>query len=428
MKAITQDYSLEYAKQLDHMDELAHLREEFYVPDGMIYLDGNSLGLISKRAERTMLEMLESWKTQTIDGWTQGARPWFFLPESLSKQMAALVGADAEEVIITGSTSTNIHQLVSTFYQPSGNRTKIMATDLDFPTDIYALQSQLRLKGYDPETHLIRVASRDGRMIEEDDIIAAMSEEISVILLPTVLYRSGQLLDIKRLTAEAHARGIIIGFDGCHSVGSIPHYFSDWDVDFALWCNYKYLNGGPGGVASLYVNKKHFGRVPGLTGWYSSNKSKQFDMEHNLTVEHTAGAYQIGTPHIFSIAPLIGALEIFEMTSIEQIREKSLHISRYMVELINHELPGLGYVLANPQEDDRRGGHISLEHDEAIRICKALKQNHVIPDYRSPNVVRLAPVALYTTYADVWQTVQILKNIIVEKQYEAFDTKRGVVA
>ncbi|GAB6988003.1 kynureninase [Paenibacillus pini] len=428
MKAITKDFSLDYAKQLDASDALAPLRNEFYVNDDLIYLDGNSLGLISKRSERTMFELLESWKTHNIDGWTQGERPWFFLPESLSKQMAALVGAEAEEVIITGSTSSNIHQLVSTFYQPQGKRTKIMATELDFPTDIYALQSQLRLKGFDPDQHLIRVTSRDGRMIEEDDIIAAMSEEVALILLPTVLYRSGQLLDMQRLTAEAHARGILIGFDGCHSVGSIPHYLSDWDVDFALWCNYKYLNGGPGGVASLYVNKKHFGRIPGLTGWYSSNKNKQFDMEHSLTVEQTAGAYQIGTPHIFSIAPLIGSLEIFEMTTIEDIRRKSLHISRYMIDLINEELQGLGYTIANPMDDARRGGHISLEHDEAVRICKALKQNHVIPDYRSPNVVRLAPVALYTTYEDVWKTVQILKSIIVEKQYEAFDTKRGVVA
>ncbi|WP_269669488.1 kynureninase [Paenibacillus sp. GSMTC-2017] len=428
MKAITEDYTLDYAKQLDQMDELAHLREEFILPEGMTYLDGNSLGLMSKRAERTMLEIIESWKTQTIEGWTQGERPWFFLPEALSEKMRVLVGAEPGEVSITGSTSTNIHQLVATFYQPEGKRTKIMATELDFPTDIYALQSQLRLKGFDPETNLVRVTSRNGRLIEEDDIIAAMSDEIALILLPTVLYRSGQLLDIKRLTAEAHDRGILIGFDGCHSVGSIPHYFSEWDVDFALWCNYKYLNGGPGSVASLYVNKKHFGRTPGLTGWYSSNKSKQFDMDHTLTVEYTAGAYQIGTPHIFSIAPLIGALEIFELTSIEAIRKKSLQITKYMIQLIDHELQGLGFSVANPLEDERRCGHVSLEHDEAIRICKALKQNHIIPDYRAPNVVRLAPVALYTTYEDVWKTVQILKNIIVEKQYEAFDTQRGVVA
>lgn len=151
-------------------------------------------------------------------------------------------------------------------------------------------------------------------------------------------------------------------------------------------------------------------------------------MDHSLTVEHTAGAYQIGTPHIFSIAPLIGALEIFELTSIEAIRTKSLHITKYMIQLIEHELEGLGFSVANPLEDERRCGHVSLEHDEAIRICKALKQNHIIPDYRAPNVVRLAPVALYTTYEDVWKTVQILKSIIVEKQYEGFDAKRGVVA
>ncbi|MCR8644035.1 kynureninase [Paenibacillus sp. N1-5-1-14] len=428
MGITTFDNSLDYAKSLDAQDKLSALREEFYIPEGMIYLDGNSLGLLSKRAEQTLLDMLQSWKNYNIDGWTSGEDPWFFLPERLGKLMAPLVGAEPEEVIVTGSTTINIHQLVATFYQPQGNRTKIIATSLDFPTDIYALQSQIRLRGYDPETHLISIESRDGRIIEEDDIIAAMSDEVALILLPTVLYRSGQLLDIERLTAEAHKRGIVIGFDGCHSVGAIPHYFSKWDVDFALWCNYKYLNAGPGGVASLYVNKKHFGRVPGLTGWYSSRKDKQFDMEHTLTVEHSAGAFQTGTPHILSIAPLIGSLEIFAMTSIEEIRAKSLHITQYFTQLVNDALAGLGFTLMNPTEDPRRGGHISLHHEEAVRICKALKDNNIIPDYRAPNIVRLAPVALYVTYEDVWKTVQVLKAIITEKQYEKYDSQRGVVA
>ncbi|WP_442603578.1 kynureninase [Paenibacillus sp. KN14-4R] len=420
--------SLDFAKNLDAQDKLGALRDEFYIPDGMIYLDGNSLGLLSKRAEQTLLNMLQSWKNYHIDGWTTGEEPWFYLPEKLGRMMAPLVGAEPEEVIITGSTTINLHQLAATFYEPKGNRTKIIATELDFPTDIYALQSQIRLRGYDPETHLISIQSRDGRLIEEEDIIAAMTDEVALILLPTVLYRSGQLLDIQRLTEEAHARGIIIGFDGCHSVGAIPHYFSKWGVDFAVWCNYKYLNAGPGGVASLYVNKKHFGRIPGLTGWYSSRKDKQFDMEHQLTVEHSAGAFQTGTPHILSMAPLMGSLEIFAKTSIEEIRIKSLHITQYFMQLVNEDLLELGFTLLNPTEDSRRGGHISLHHEEAVRICKALKANNIIPDYRAPNVIRLAPVALYVTYEDVWKTVQVLKAIIHNKQYEAFDSQRGVVA
>ncbi|MGE5705072.1 MAG: kynureninase [Clostridia bacterium] len=418
-----------YAQQLDANDELAHFRTEFYVKSGTIYLDGNSLGLMSRRSEHTLMELIASWREYGIDGWTQGKYPWFYLSERLGEMSAPLVGARPEEVIVTGSTTVNLHQLAATFYQPAGNRTKIIATELDFPTDIYALQSQLKLHGLDPALHLIRIPSRDGRLIEEEDIIAAMGDDVALIILPTVLYRSGQLLDLERLTTEAHARGILIGFDGCHSVGAIPHEFSKWEVDFAYWCNYKYVNSGPGGVGGLYVNQKHFGRFPGLAGWYSSRKDKQFDMEHTLTLCEHAGAYQIGTPHVLSLAPLIGSLELFAEATLPKLRRKSLSLTRYLMDLIHHELDGMGFVIANPQEDHRRGGHVSLEHEEAVRICKALKEDHrVIPDFRAPNSIRLAPVAMYNTFEEVWRCVQILKQIMLEKSYEKYENKRGVIA
>ncbi|WP_018758022.1 kynureninase [Paenibacillus terrigena] len=421
-------YSKEYARQLDKEDELARFRDEFYMNSESTYLDGNSLGLLSRRAERTLLEVVDAWKTQGIDGWLRGEHPWFYLSEKLAALSAPLVGGSEDEIILTGSTTTNLHQLVATFYKPEGVRTKIMADELNFPSDIYALQSQLQLHGYDPSQHLIQVKSRDRRTIEEDDIVAAMTDEVALIILPTVLYRSGQLLDIERLTAEAHARGILIGFDGCHSVGAIPHHLSKWNVDFAYWCNYKYLNSGPGGVGSLYVNRKHFGRSPGLAGWFGSRKDQQFDMEHNFVPAETAGAFQIGTPHILSMAPLIGSLEIFAEASIEKLRKKSLHITAYMMDLIEQELVGMGFTIGNPKDDLRRGGHICLEHEEAARICKSLKENRIIPDFRAPNIIRLAPVALYTTYYEVWDTVQRLKTIMVEKQYEQFENTRDVVA
>lgn len=422
------DLSNEYACQLDKQDELAAFRNEFYISEGMIYLDGNSLGLLSKRAEESLSELLGSWKRFGIDGWTEGKYPWYDLSERLGGMIAPLIGASPEEVIVTGSTTTNLHQMVATFYEPKGQKTKILADELTFPSDIYALQSQVRLKGYDPDTHLVQVKSRDGRMIEEDDVIEAMTDEIALIVLPSVLYRSGQILDMKRLTEEAHKRGILIGFDLCHSIGSITHHISEWDMDFAVWCNYKYLNAGPGGVGGLYVNKKHFGRRPGLAGWFSSNKEKQFDMEHTLTPAENAGAYQIGTPHLLSVAPLIGSLEIFAEAGMENLRKKSLHITRYMMDLISHELQGMGFTLGNPTDDNRRGGHVYLEHEEAARICKALKVNGVIPDFRAPNGIRLAPVALYNTYEDVWKSVQILKKIMLEEQYKQFENKREVVA
>jgi kynureninase len=416
------------AIHLDKDDSLSRFREEFYIKPNTIYLDGNSLGLLSKRAERTLLDCLNEWKEHGIDGWTKGKHPWFYLSERLGEMMAPLVGAEAEEVIVTGSTTVNLHQLVATFYKPEGKKSKILADELTFPSDIYALQSQLSSRGFDPDTHLIRVKSRDGRFLEEQDIIEAMTDEIALIILPTVLYRSGQILDMKRLTAEANKRGILIGFDGCHSVGAIPHSFSEWSVDFAYWCNYKHLNGGPGSVGGLYVNKKHFGTTPGLAGWFGSKKEKQFDMEHSLTPADSAGAYQIGTPHILSLAPLLGALEIFTEAGIENIREKSLEINRFLMGLVDQELSNLGFKIGSPKEDRRRGGHVSLEHKEAARICKALKENGIIPDFRAPNIIRLAPVALYTSYSEVWKAVEVLKKIMAEKQYEKFKNEREVVA
>lgn len=422
------DSSKSYAQRLDQEDTLAGFREEFYLRAGSIYLDGNSLGLLSKRAERALLGMLESWRTHGIDGWMEGMAPWFYLSERLGEMTAPLVGANSAEVITTGSTTSNLHQLTATFYHPQGRRTKIVADELTFPSDIYALQSQLRLHGLDPDEHLIRVKSQDGRTLDEADIIQSMTDEVALVVLPSVLYRSGQLLDIKRLTAAARERDIPIGFDLCHSIGAIPHDLSAWGVDFAFWCNYKYLNSGPGSVAGLFVHRKHFGHLPGLAGWFSSHKGVQFDMEHHLTPAEDAGAFQIGTPHVLSAAPLWGSLEMFEEAGIHRLREKSLGLTRYLMDLISSELSGMGFTIGNPTEDARRGGHVCLIHEEAVRICKALKGNGVIPDFRAPDVIRLAPMALYTTFEEVWEALQRLKQIMVGKQYEGYEKKRGVIA
>ncbi len=422
------DASKEYAKQLDQQDELASFRDEFYVKEDSIYLIGNSLGLLSKRAEKSLEDLKESWKEYGIDGWTEGNDPWFYMSEKLGEMSAPLVGAKPEEVIATGSTTVDLHQLVATFYKPEGKKTKILADELTFPSDIFALQSQLKLKGYDPTEHLVQVKSPDGRIVEEDDIIDAMTEEIALIMLPSVMYRSGQVLDMKRLTEEAHKRGITIGFDLCHSIGALPHALSEWGADFAFWCNYKYVNAGPGSVAGIYVNEKHLGQAPGLAGWFSSDKNKQFDMDHQLTPASTAGAFQIGTPHMLSLAPLKGSLEIFAEAGINRLRKKSLRLTQYMMDLVEHELIDHGFEIGNPREDHRRGGHVYLEHPEAARICKALKANKVIPDFRNPNGIRLTPTALYNTFEDVWNAIHILKQIMDEEQYKQYENKRGVVA
>src|SRR5699024_9308350 len=270
-------------------------------------------------------------------------------------------------------------------------RTIILADELNFPSDIYALKSQLQLRGLDPKDHLVQVKSSDGDTIQEEDIVKAMTDDIALIILPSVLYRSGQLLDIEKLTKEAHQRGIKIGFDLCHSIGAIPHNLHDWDVDFAFWCTYKHLNGGPGSVGALFVHERHFGTSPGLAGWFSSDKDKQFDMEHTLTPANDAGAFQIGTPHVLSAAPLLGSVDLMLEAGIDNIREKSLQLTAFMMELIEEDLKGFNFVIRNTKEDTHRGAHIFLEHPEAARICKALKMKRIIPDFRKPNGIRLAP-------------------------------------
>lgn len=421
-------WTLEEAQAFDRADEMAAFRERFYLLPDTIYMDGNSLGLCSRDAEQAVFQALEEWKTLGIDGWTEAAPPWFYLAEELGKRESALVGGKPEEVIVAGSTTVNLHQLVATFFKPAGKRTKILTDELNFPSDHYALQSQLLLKGLDPAEHLVLVNSRDGRLIEEDDIIDAMTDEIALILLPAVLYRSGQLLDMARLTAEAHLRGIVIGFDCSHSMGAVPHHFSEWGTDFAFWCNYKYLNAGPGSVGGLYVNERHFGTRPGLSGWFGYRKDRQFDMVHEFEPAETAGAWQIGTTHLLSTAPLLGSLKIFEEAGIERVRAKSLQQTEYMMELIDQLPAALGFSIGNPRAAARRGGHVALEHEEAVRICKALKARRIIPDFRFPNVIRLAPIALYTTYEEIWRTVEALRQIVENREYEAFATERNVVA
>lgn len=423
-----QSTMVEYAKSLDEQDTLGMYRNEFYIRPDVIYMDGNSLGLLSKRAEKSVLTLLDSWKQYGIDGWTQGEHPWFYFSETLSEMCAPLVGASKDEVIITGSTSANLHQLVASFYRPEGKRTKIIADELNFPSDLYAISSQLSLHGFNGDEHMKLVKSRDGYTLQEEDIINAMTNDVALIILPSVLYRSGQVLDIKMLTEAAHERNIMIGFDLCHSIGSVPHELDKWEVDFAFWCNYKHVNGGPGATGGLYVNRKHFGGKPGLAGWFGSDKEKQFDLSTQMTPATNAGAYQIGTPHIMSSAPLYGSLEMFAEVGIDAIREKSLKLTNYMMKLIEHELSEYNFVIANPRETEKRGGHIFLVHDEAARICKALKVQQVIPDFRSPNGIRLAPVALYNSFEDVWKTVQILKLIMKDQRYKKYENKRDVIA
>ena len=419
--------NLEFAKSMDQRDPLRDFRLRFHVKEDEIYMDGNSLGLSSKDAQQTIKRVAEDWKNEGIRIWGMEKGKYFNYPRLIGEKLGELIGAEANEIILNGSITTNLHQALATFYKPSESRYKILVDELNFPTDIYAVKSLIELKGYSEKDALVTVKSRDGREILEEDIIEAMTEDVALVLLPSVLYRSAQLINMEQITEEAHKRGIIIGWDLAHSIGAIPHNFKKADPDFAVWCTYKYLNGGPGSVAGLYINRKHFTREAGLKGWFGNRDDRQFRLEHQFEQAADAGGWLQGSPHMLSIAPLEGSLKIFEEAGIQKIREKSLIITEYLMFLTEKRLIDKGYVIGNPRENHRRGGHVSLEHKEAYRISLALRDYGVVPDYREPNVLRLAPVALYNTYEEIYRLVEILEKISKEKIYRNYSLVRGTV-
>ncbi len=414
------DSGADDAKRRDDADPLSHVRERFVVPDGELYMDGNSLGVFSEDAEQALTDAVEEWRELGIRGWTDADPDWFHYGECLGDRLAPLVGADETEVVVGNSTTVNIHALFSTFYDGG----EVIVNELDFPTDHYAIRAQMANMGHDPDEHLVVVESRDGRTIEEEDVIDALSDETAILFMPSVLYRSGQLFDIERLTAAAHDHGALAGFDLAHSVGSVPHRLSNWGVDFAVWCSYKYLNAGPGAVAGLYVNERHFGTEPGLAGWWGHDKETQFEMKTTFTPAESAGAWQIGTIPVFSAAPLWGSLEPFETVGIDAVREKSLSLTDYLIELVD-DLPE--YDVGTPRDPNRRGGHVAVEHEEAYRIGEALKERGVVVDFRPPNVIRVCPAPLYVGFHDVWRVRDHLREIVETREYESFDRRSGGV-
>ncbi len=418
------------AGRLDRTDPLRRFRKRFHAPQETVYLDGNSLGLLSKDSERTVHEALASWRELGVRGWLEADPPWFYLAETVGARCAKLVGAEADEVVMTGTTTVNIHALVNTFYNPSAGRTRIIADELDFPTDIYALKSVLRRCGLEPAKHLVLVRSRDGRTINEDDVVRAMDSTTALVFLPSVLYRSGQLLDMEYLTLEAHKRNIPVGFDCSHSAGVVPHELSAWGVDFAVWCGYKYLNGGPGATAFLYLNRRHFSREPSLAGWFGSIKERQFDMSLDFEPARSAGGWQISSPSILSASPLLGALAIHEEAGIGPVRDKSLKMTRFLMEMTDGWLgpEPYGFSVGTPREDRRRGGHVSLIHPEAMRIAEALRGRGVVPDFRPPDMLRIAPVPLYNTFTELWGLALHIGDIIDRREYERYPRERKPVS
>jgi kynureninase len=370
---------------------------------------------------------LEQWKALAVEGWTAADPDWFTLAERVGAMTAELIGARADEVVIANSTTVNQHQLLATLFDPAAERRVVLADELNFASDIYALRSHLSLRGLDQNAALVLARSRDSVTLDEDDLIAAMTPDVQLALFPAVLYRSGQLLDLERLTREAHRRDILIGFDCSHSIGAVPHALDRWGVDFAFWCSYKYLNGGPGAAAGLYLNARHHGRAPGLAGWFGHRKETQFRLELDFEPAAHAGALQIGTPNILSIAPLVGTLPVFREAVMERLRRKSLQLTEYLIRLADHALSEFGVTIVTPRQGERRGGHVALRHPAARALGQALRAQGVVPDFRPPDILRLAPAPLYVGFVDCFDAMTKLQALFESRAYEGLVGSGGPV-
>lgn len=392
-------------------------RDAFAYPAGQIYLDGNSLGLMPRAAKERVLARLEQWENEAVGGWEH----WFSLAESLSPSLARLVGAREGEVIATGSITVNLHALLATFYRPTSVKRHLLATELDFPSDLYALRSWAEREG----AELRLIPSRDGRTLHEQDILDALSVDVSLALLPTVLYRSGQLLAVRRITRVARERGVVIGWDAAHSAGCLPHAFHDDGVDFAVWCHYKYVNAGPGAPGGLFVHERHADLTPGLPGWWGHDKRTQFEMRPHFRRAEGAGAYQIATPSILGLSALEGALEVFDELGISRVRERSLELTSYLIDRCDRFLPE--FTLVTPRAPSRRGGHVALAHPQARALSLALRSRGIVPDFREPDILRLAPVALYNSEEELDRTVQVLRQLLDSGEYQSFADQTSTV-
>jgi len=415
------------ARALDEQDELKAYRHEFHLVKDEIYFAGNSLGLLSRRAEQSLRDIIDAWRVLGVRGWTEGQLPWLNLAGQIGAGMAPLIGVSPAEVIVTNTTTINLHQLLATLYEPRSSRNILVADGLIFPSDRYALQSHLKSHGLEPCTHLRLVPSRDGYTLSEDDIVAAMTDDVQLVLLPSVVHHSGQLLDISRLAQESRRRGVILGIDCSHSIGVVPHRFADNGIDFAFWCTYKYLNGGPGSVAGLFLNEKHFGREPGMAGWFGCDEKDLFSGSPILTPACDARAMQISTPCVASMAPLIGSLEMIRVAGIERIRRKSLRLTQFLMDLIRCGLDDYGFEFANPLNEHRRGGHLALVHEAGAQISKAWRAVSVVADFRAPDIIRLAPSPLYTSFHDCYKAISRLQQIMKDRTFQRFPDEPGVV-
>ena len=415
------------ACQLDAADPLAPFRNEFHFPqtdDGRpeIYLVGNSLGLQPKITREFILQELDSWQTRGVRGHFEGELPWMPYHEFLSETMADLVGAKPEEVVVMNTLTVNLHLMMATFYRPRGDRKQILMERQAFPSDFYAVESQARWHGLDPAECIVQVEPEEGHSTfstaQVCQAIETHRETLAMILLPGVQYYTGQVIDMQAVTQKAHEFDIPVGFDLAHATGNIPMKLSEWDVDFACWCTYKYLNSGPGSIGGCFVNSRHSSDPScfRLAGWWGDAKATRFRMENQFRAIPTAEGWQLSNPPILSAAAVRASLEVFRRAGgMQPLREKSLQLTGFFRKCLEQRLPGLVQILT-PEQPEGHGCQLSLKVDlrgiSGKAVFEQLEWVGARTDWREPDVIRAAPVPLYNSFQDVYQFVEELARIM----------------
>jgi len=421
---MTFENSLDFAKQLDAADPLKDFRSKFYIPiingNECIYFTGNSLGLQPKTTQDYVLNELEDWASFGVEGHFHARQPWFSYHEMFPQLLTRIVGALPEEIVVMNQLTVNLHLLMASFYQPTKERFKIICEAKAFPSDQYALETQAKFHGLNPDEVIIEVAPRAGaHIISTEDIISTIknhASETALVIFGGVNYYSGQVFDMKAITQAAHEAGAYCGFDLAHAAGNIALHLHNWDVDFACWCSYKYLNSGPGGVAGAFIHKKHTGNtaLPRLAGWWGHDKATRFQMDKGFHPIPTAEGWQLSNAPVLSMAAHKAALDIFEEAGMENVFDKGQMLSDYLLFIIddlNRSFAKNLIEVITPRKD--KGCQVSLLMIEKGKLVfDALKQNGILADWREPNVIRVAPVPLYNSFEDIWKFGEIIKLIL----------------
>ncbi len=414
----------EFAQKKDAQDPLRSFRNRFHHPvingEPTVYFTGNSLGLQPVAVKDYINIELEDWAKWGVEGHFHGRNPWFSYHELLTEKMAKVVGAKPLETVVMGSLSTNVHLLMVSFYRPEGKRTKIICEAKAFPSDQYILETQVTHHGLNPDTEIIEISPREGEeLIHEEDILAAIKEtgdELALVMIGGVNYYTGQLFDMKTIADAGHAVGAKVGFDLAHAAGNINLQLHDWNLDFAAWCTYKYLNSGPGGVSGIFIHERHATNkeLVRFGGWWGQDKETRFLMEKGFDPIPTAEGWQHSNAPVMLMAPLNASLDLFEEAGMDAIGKKRDDITAFLEFVINDiKSDKVEFEIITPTDKTKRGAQLSIAaKGQGKKLFDTLTERNVIADWREPNVIRIAPAPLYNSYEDCWKFGQILKDSI----------------